>query len=153
MSEFDSQLPVDSPEMKVDEGKVWTPKQFSDGLTMELTDDEIKQSYAIIVDVSRKWRRTFASKLRHGNFTVEQAMKLVDQMEDELVTRLAEDLDIIATVDAAPVFEGQPPVIELVGALPSHSSAKFGLDHEKKSWEVKRAKDLGQDFLGSDKLD
>jgi hypothetical protein len=40
----------------------------------------------------------------------------------------------------------------LDGALASHSSAKYGLDHEKKEWEVKGAKELGQDFLGITKL-
>lgn len=153
MTEIDYDLPIDSPALAVDEGKVWTPKQFSDGLTLDLTDDEIKRAFEIIITVCRKWRAQFAAKLRHGNFSVEEAMRLLDNMEDELVTRLAESMDLIATVDAAPVFEGQPPIVDLVGALPSHYSANYGFDHERKSWEVKRAKDLGQDFLGSDHLE
>ncbi len=153
MSEIDLSLPVDSPDLPVHEGIVRTPKQFSEGLTLDLTDDEIKRALQIIIPLSHRYRSKFASKLRHTNFTVEQAMKLVDEMEDELVTRLAESMSLIATVDASPVFEGQPPIIDLVGALPDHYSAKHGFDHEKKGFEVKRAKDLNQDFLGSDRLE
>lgn len=151
--EMDFSLPVDSPAMPVNEGIVRTPKAFSDGLTLDLTDDEITQALRIILQVKGKWQGVFRSKLRHTNFTVEQAMKLCDQFEDELVTRLAEGLDLIATVDAAPVFEGQPPVVELVGALDSHYSAKYGQDHEKKTWEVQKAIERGEVFLGVGKID
>lgn len=145
--------PVTSPELPADEGIVHTPKQFSDALTLDLTDEEIQRAYVIISKTSTKWRYIFASKLGHNNFTVEQAMKLVDQFEDELKTRLADELDLLAAVDVEPVFDGQPPVVELIGALPSHYSARYGADHEKKTWEVKKAKGLGQDFLGADRLE
>jgi hypothetical protein len=146
------QLPVDSPEIPVDEGKVFTPKQFSDGLTMDLTDDEIQKSLKIILETKVKWEGIFRAKIGHGGINVEQAMKLIDQFEDELITRLADSLSLIATVDASPVFEGQPPIIDLVGALPSHYSAKYGADHEKKRSEVVAAKAKGQAFLGIDKI-
>lgn len=152
MSEMDFELPVDSPALGVDEGKVWSPKQFSDGLTLDLTDDEIKRMFEIVVTVSRKWRQVFITKVHHPDFNVEKAMKLIDQFEDELITRLAEGMDLIATVDASPVFAGEPPVVDIVGALDSHYSAKYGMDHEKKEYEVKRASREGTDFLGSDRL-
>lgn len=144
---------ITSPNMGVNDGIVTSAKSFSDNLTLELTDSEIKRAFEIIMDVKNRWQGTFRSKLRHANFTVEDAMKLVDDMEGELVDRLANELQLIATVDAAPVFHGEPPIIELVGALPGHSVAKYGLDHEKKEWEVKRSKDQGEDFLGSKNLD
>lgn len=152
MSEMDFELPVDSPALGVDEGKVFTPKQFSDGLTLDLTDDEIKRAFEIIVSVSRRHRAKFITKVQHPGFNVEKAMKMIDEFEDELITRLAESMDLIATVDASPVFSGEPPVVDIVGALDSHYTAKYGLDHEKKEWEVKRATQQGQDFLGSDRL-
>lgn len=144
--------PVNSPSLPTDEGIVKTPKEFSDALTLDLTDEEIQQALRIIIAVSSKWQEVFRSRLRHVNFTIEDAMKLVDQFEDELVYELATKLDVLAHVDVAGVFEGKPPVVELVGALPSHSSAKHGLDHERKEWEVKKAKDKGQDFLGIDRI-
>lgn len=146
--------PVTSPTLPTNEGFVYTPKQFSDALTLDLTDGEIQRAIQIITSVARKWRSIFAYRLGpHSSFTIDQAMKLVDNFEDEVKTQLAEELDLLATVDVTPVFEGQPPVVELLGALPGHSSAKYGLDHEKKEWEVKKAKTLGQDFLGSDRLE
>jgi L-rhamnose isomerase len=152
MSEMNFELPVDSPDLDVNEGKVWSPKQFSDGLTLDLTDDEIKRMFEIVVTVSRKWRAVFITKVQHPGFNVEKAMKLIDDFEDELITRLAESMDLIATVDASPVFSGEPPVVDIVGALDSHYSAKFGMDHERKEWEVKRAAQQGTAFLGSDRL-
>jgi hypothetical protein len=152
MSEMDFELPVDSPALGVDEGKVFTPKQFSDGLTLDLTDDEIKRCFEIIVRVSRRWRAKFITKVQHPDFNVEKAMKMIDDFEDELVTTLAESMDLIATVDASPVFSGEPPIVDVVGALDSHYSAKFGMDHERKEYEVKRAKSQNEDFLGSSRL-
>lgn len=154
MSEINYDLPVDSPNLPVNPGIVVSTKAFSDGLTMDLTDDEIQRALQITLRVKRKWEGIFRSKLRDHSFTVEQAMKLVDQCEDELSYELATKLDILASIDASPVFEGQPLIIEFVGALSSHSSAKYGMDHEKKEWEVKRATfETGEDFLGQSKLD
>ena len=151
--EFIPENPVTSPELPANEGIVHTPKQFSDALTLDLTDEEIQRAFVIIAKTSQKWRTRFSYKLFTGFHDVEEAMKLVDDFEDEIKTRLAEELDLLATVDVAPVFEGQPPVVELLGALPSHSSAKYGMDHEKKTYEVRKAKERGESFLGESKLD
>lgn len=149
-----NELPIDSPTLPTNDGIVRTAKEFSDGLTLDLTDDEITKALRITLPIKAKYQEMFRSRLRHNNFTVEEAMRLVDQFEDELVYELATQMDLIATVDVSPVFnDGSPPVIEFVGALGSHSSAKYGLDHEKKEWEVKQAKERKQDFLGIDKLD
>ena len=144
---------VTSPELPVQEGIVHTPKQFSDALTLDLTDDEIQRALQIIVQTSRKWRTRFSYRAHLNSFhDVEDAMRLVDQFEDEIKSRLAE-MHLLATVDVTPLLNGEAPVVELVGALPTHSSAQYGLDHERKSWEVQKAKRLGQDFLGSDDLE
>jgi hypothetical protein len=142
-------LPVNSPELPTDSGVVMTRKAFSDGLTLDLTDSEISQALRITLPIKEKWSAIFVRKLNSGQFTVDQAMKLVDQFEDELVTTLATKMDLIATVDASPVFEGQPLIVDFVGALDSHYTANYGFDHEKKAWEVQRANLRGEDFLGS----
>lgn len=141
-----------SPTLPTDPGIVTTRKQFSDVLTMDLTDDEITQALAIILPIKKKWETRFRYKFSGSTFTVEQAMKLIDECEKELVHTLAEKLDIMASIDASPVFEGEPMVIELQGALSGHSSAKYGMDHEKKSWEVKKALITGESFLGESKI-
>lgn len=147
------ETPINSPALPVDEGIVRTSKQFSDGLTLDLTDDEIAKALRITLPIKRKWEDKFRSRLRHNNFTVEEAMKMVDQFEDELVYELATKLDLIATVDVASVFEGGSPVIEFVGCLGSHPSAKYGLDHERKTHEVRKANEQKEAFLGESKLD
>jgi hypothetical protein len=153
MDEFDYSLPVTSPELPVrDTGIVSTIKEFSDGLTLELTDDEIQRAMRIILPLKARYRNRFASALGDPFFTVEKAMKMVDEMENELVDRMANELQAIATVDVSPLFEGEEMVIEFVGILPSHSAAQYGLDHEKKKWEVEKAKTLNQPFLGADKI-
>jgi hypothetical protein len=142
------ELPVNSPELPTDSGVVMSRKAFSDGLTLDLTDSEIQQALSITLPIKNKWSAVFRSKLNSGQFTVDQAMKLVDQFEDELVSTLAERMDLIATVDASPVFEGEPLIIDFVGALPSHYTARYGMDHERKRYEVLKAKDRGEAFLG-----
>lgn len=138
-----------SPTMPTDPGIVRTPKQFSDSLTLDLTDEEIAKAMQITLAVRRKWSAIFRSKFGpNEQFSADAAFKLLGQFEDEIKTRLAEEMDLLASVDVEPVLFGQPPVITFEGALGSHSSAKYGLDHEKKEWEVKRAKARGDDFLG-----
>lgn len=145
---------VNSPTLSTDDGIVRSPKEFSDALTLDLTDEEISQALAITLPIRKKWSARFRYKLSDPNaFTVDEAMKLVDQFEQELTYELATRAHLMVSVDVSGVFEGQPPVIEFIGALPSHPSAKYGLDHEKKEAEVKKAKETGQDFLGITKLD
>lgn len=146
------ELPVNSPTLPVNQGIVHSPKAFSDGLTLDLTDEEITRFLQITLPIRQRWSSTFRSKLRHNNFTVEEAFKLLDEFEDELVYELATKMDLLVSVNVEPVLEGEPPIIDILGALPSHSSAQYGLDHEKKSWEVKRAKERGEDFLGVTRL-
>jgi hypothetical protein len=154
-----SKIPT-SPTMPTDPGIVHSAKAFSDGLTLDLTDDEITRALRIILEIRRKYsaifRRKFAPHMAGAETTVarkaEEAMDLIGQFEDELRTTLAEKMDLLVSVDGEPVLFGEPPIISLDGALSSHSSAKYGLDHEKKEWEVKGAKELGQDFLGVTKL-
>ena len=154
------QIPT-SPTLPVDSGIVRSPKAFSDGLTLDLTDDEIKRALQIVMPIKNKWHAIFVSKFRDKPLTAkeahtqaEAAMKLVDQFEDELVTTLAERMNLIVSVDVLPVLEsGQPPIIDFIGALPGHYSASYGFDHERKRHEVLLAEKRGESFLGSSKLD
>lgn len=153
MEEYDEDAPlVTSPEMPVDPGIVTTPKAFSDALTLDLTDDEIQRALTTTLRIKKKYEEKFRYRFGSPNFTVEQAAKMIDQLEDEIKTTMAE-MDILVHVDMAPVFEGEGPVIEFLGAMPSHYSAKYGSDHEKKTWEVQKALERGEVFLGANKLE
>ena len=146
---------INSPALPVDEGIVRSAKEFSDVLTLDLTDEEIKQAFQIITKLKNKWHKRFVYKFGDMSLyssvsqAAEEAAKMVDAFEHELHETLAEQMDLLAVVDMSPVFDhGGAPVIELLGALPSHSSAKYGLDHEKKEKEVKEATKLGEAFRG-----
>ena len=148
--------PIDSPTLASNDGIVKSLKEFSDNLTLDLTDAEIKQAFEIIYRSIRKWQQIFRAKLDPHSLRsfhdLDEAMELTEKFEDEIKTRLAE-MDILATVDVMPVFEGQPPVIELIGTLPSHYSAQYGLDHERKEYEVRKATERGEPVLGAKDLD
>jgi hypothetical protein len=140
---------VNSPQLPVDDGIVSSAKEFSDVLTQELTDDEIKSAFELTVRISHKWHEKFVSRFGpHSLFTPEEALEALDEFEEELKYELATKLHVFATVDATPIFEGEPPIVEFAGALPSHTIAKHGFDHEHKKFEVERATNRGEAFLG-----
>jgi hypothetical protein len=144
------ELPApNSPTLPTTDGIVKSAKEYSDVLTLDMTDAEIKKSFEIIVQVRQKyhdkWVRMFL-----GNPTID-VEKVADELEmfrDELVTRLAEGVQVLATVDASPVLNGQPPIVDIIGHLPGSSMDQYGFDHERKQWEVQRATERGEDYLG-----
>ena len=140
--------PVTSPQLPTDDGIVKSAKQFSDALSMDLTDEEIKKAFELTVKISNKWHEKFRLRFGGGIFTPEEALEALDEFEEELKYELATRLDVYATVDATPVFEGEPPIVEFAGALPSHPIAKQGFDHDKKTWEVQHATARGEAYYG-----
>lgn len=148
---------ITSPTLPANSGFVHSVKEFSDTLTLDLTDDEITQAFKILMGVIQRWQNIFRSKIDPSNVTtyrdVEQIMSDVDKFEAEVKERLAESLHILASVDVMPVLDGTGyPTIVLEGALPSHYTATYGFDHERKGWEVKKAKEKSQVFLGVDQV-
>jgi hypothetical protein len=116
---------------------------------MDLTDEEIKKAFELTVRISQKYHEKFAKSFGpHSIFTPELALEALDAFEEELKYELATKLDVYATVDATPVFEGEPPIVEFSGALPSHSIAKQGFDFEKKTWEVQHATARDEAYYG-----
>lgn len=70
----------------------------------------------------------------------------LDHLRDEALTRLAE-AGILATLDPAPCFYGEPPVLEILGKVGDPGfTAEF--DHERKQYEVIKSKERGEDYLG-----
>jgi hypothetical protein len=102
----------------------------------DLTDSEITEVFKIIALVQDK----YATKAN----TAENLEKL----RDETLTRLM-DMGVLATLDPAPCFYGEPPVIEIVGKVQEDKVFHTeGFDHEKKMYEVRKAADRGEDWLG-----
>lgn len=134
-----------SPNLPVPSGVVKTEKEFSDALTMDLSDEDIQRCLAIIIPIKKKWEARF--RLKSFN-NVEEALTLVGQFADEITHTLAEKADVLATVDTSPLLDGQPIIIDYQGVLRGHELAKYGLDHEKKTAGVQKAKELNEDYLG-----
>lgn len=104
-------------------------------MAVDLLDTEASQVFNTVVDVQLRFQHRANS------------VQNLDAMRDELLTRLAE-IGILATVDASPCFYGEPPIVEVVGKIAGDAFHTEGLDHEKKQFEVRRATERGEEFLG-----
>jgi hypothetical protein len=138
--------------MPKDQSIVRTPKEFSDSLTTELTDEEIVQAGRVIGQCKVKWEKIFRSKFYdYANYSgrdvakrFDEAQNLCEKFSDEVSYRLADEAGVLATVDIVPIFNGEPPVIEIVGKIDSTTP----FDHDKKEYEVKKAVKKDEAFLG-----
>ena len=106
------------------------------GFAQDLTDIEIGEVGKIIGSLQRKYAQR------------PNTPEVLDQLRDEVVTKLAEQLGILATLDPTPCFHGEPPIVEIVGKVSGHSFHKDGFDHERKYWEVQQANKKGEAYLG-----
>lgn len=101
-----------------------------------MTDTEISQVFQVIHLVRQK----YAGKAN----TAEN----LDALRDETLTRLM-DIGVLATLDPAPVFYGEPPIVEILGKVKEDKTFHTeGFDHEKKMYEVRKATERGEDWLG-----
>lgn len=140
---------VTSPELPTQDTLVKSAKHFSGTQTLDLTDEEIKHAWRIIQRIRAKWMEVFRRKFNDPSlFKLEQAMELVEQFEDEIKTELMEHVDILATVNTLPILEGAPLEIEFIGKMPGADIYTYGMDHERKAWEVKHAIARNESFLG-----
>ncbi len=138
-----------SPEMPTGSDNITSAKSFSGAMTLDLTDDQIKRAFEIIQRVKLRHTDIFRRKFNDpSTFNIETVMKYVDHFADEITTELAEKVGVLASVNTVPLLEGQPLEVEWLGVIPGADLEKYGQDHEKKGWEVKRATDRGEDYLG-----
>lgn len=144
--------PVTSPELATNSGLIKDAKSFSGAMTLDLTDEEIASAWKIVIEIRKKWMRIFRTKFNDpSTYTLDQALKSIEEFEDELKTTLAERCGILASVNTVPLLEGQPMEIEWIGKMPGSALDTIGLDHEKKKYEVERATAAGEDYYGQHK--
>lgn len=102
----------------------------------DLTDSEITRTFQIVQLVRDK----YSGKAN----TAEN----LDALRDEVLTRLME-IGVLATLDPAPVFYGEPPTLEIIGKVKDDKVFHTeGFDHEQKQYEVRKAQDRNEDWLG-----
>lgn len=137
---------VTSPSLDTGKDVVSTAKEFSGAMTLDLSDDEIKRALELTVRIVRKhqdqWKRKYPFD------SIEQVADLLEELEKELAYEMMVEVECLVRVDGTPVFVGQPPVIEWMGKLDTSSLGKYGQDHERKTWEVQKATERGEDYLG-----
>jgi hypothetical protein len=113
-------------------------------MTLDLTDDEIKKAIELTVGIVHKHQAQW--RMKYPFDSIEQIADLLEELEKELSYELMMELDVLVRVDGTPIFEGGGPVIEWLGKMPHSSLAKYGQDHEKKEYEVKKAQQRGEDY-------
>jgi hypothetical protein len=135
-----------SPNLPTGKDTVSTAKEFSGAMTLDLSDDEIKRALEVCVSVVRKhqdvWKRKYPFE------SMEQIADLLNELEKELSYKMMEEVECLVRVDGTPAFYGQPPVIEWLGKIDTSDLAKYGQDHERKTYEVQKAEARGEDYLG-----
>jgi gamma-glutamylcyclotransferase (GGCT)/AIG2-like uncharacterized protein YtfP len=134
-----------SPTLNTDQDVVSTAKAFTGATTLDLTDEETKVFLETTVSIVRKHQTVWKTLFPFD--TIEQCMRLLDELEKELAYTLMERLNVVVRVDSAPVLEGGRPIIEFVGKMEGTSLHLYGQDHEKKAWEARKAKARGEDYL------
>ena len=146
----EEELPIStSPTLATSEGLMNSARDFSGTLTLDLTDDQIQAGWRVIQRIRKKHMDKFRRKFNDSStFTLDEAMNAVEEFEDELKTTLAEQVGLLASVNTVPLLEGLPLEIEYLGVIEGHDLGKYGMDHEKKEYEVKKATERGEAFLG-----
>ena len=102
----------------------------------ELTDEEVAKVGRIVAQLVHK----YGKRLNNAD--------TLEALRDEALTRLASEMNILATLDPAPCFHGEPPTIEIIGKMPGDSFHEHGFDHEKKRWEVLEANKRNEAYRG-----
>lgn len=128
------QQPPVSANVPVPDDTIKSTSQLAQFST-ELTDAEVKAVGTIIGRLVMKYGRK-------AN-TVEN----LDALRDEALTKLSE-IGILATLDPAPCFYGEPPIVEIIGKVDGDGLHKHGFDHERKRWEVLEANKRNEDYRG-----
>jgi hypothetical protein len=122
-------MPVPAPDDKIKSRKQFV--EWND----ELTDTEAQAAMAVIVPIQSKYANR------------PNTVANLEELRDEVLTKLME-CNILAEFDPSPCFHGEPPILELRGKIATDSIHKYGFDHEKKQYEVLKARDRGEDYLG-----
>jgi hypothetical protein len=101
----------------------------------ELTDTESVAVVRLITECQMKWAHKPNTKQN------------LEYLRDEVLTKMM-GMNVIAEFDPAPCFYGEPPIVEIKGKVAGDPIHKHGFDHEKKAYEVVKAKEAGEDYYG-----
>lgn len=129
-----STIPDPVSHMPIKDDRIKSEKQLVE-FASDLQDSEVTQVGRIVFQLTQKYAKRQAT------------VNNLEAMRDEALTRLA-NIGILATVDVAPVLNGEPPTVEILGRIHGTEQQVHGFDHSRKEWEVKRAIARGEEWLG-----
>lgn len=119
---------------EIPDDKISSGKELAQ-VASDLTDEEIQKTVTIV----NYTRSKYAGK--------SNTVQNLEALRDEILTRLS-DIGVLATIDPAPAYYGEPPIVEIIGKVGTDPIHKYGFDHERKSAEVNKAKELNEDYRG-----
>lgn len=100
------------------------------------------------IDIMRKYQRRWIYRARWGWHNWEDLADFLEELGGNIQYEFAERLNLLTRWDPTPVLEGKPPLLEVMDKMPSDDIHKFGFDHERKGFEVRKAVGRGEEFLG-----
>lgn len=128
-------IPPPAHQMPVKDDRVSSTEGLAK-MAGELTDEEVMKVGKLVAELVTKYG------------TRPNTAENLEALRDEALTRLAAELNVLATLDPAPCFYGEPPTLEIIGKMPGDVIHKEGFDHEKKQWEVREANKRNEAFRG-----
>lgn len=105
---------------------------FASEAFKDIYDEDIATIGKVYKEVMEKWRLK------------SNTMANLREMSTEMEGKLAQ-AGFRSRVDWTPSIYGQQPILDILG--PIHER-KEETDHDKKQWEVNKANDRGEDWLG-----
>lgn len=123
-----------SIQLPTPDDKIKSRKQFVHW-NDELLDSEAQEAIKIIAEVQAKYALKQNTK------------ENLEELRDEALHRLA-DINIIAELDPSPCLYGEPPILEIKGKIQVDDIHQYGFDHEQKAYEVNKALERGEEYLG-----
>lgn len=121
-------------ELSTPDTPITSGKQLAE-VAYELTDEEVQKTFTTVMEISEKYKYRRATP------------EVLTELEDEVKTRL-HAIGILATVNAMPVLDGQPPFVDIIGKVSDDGLHQHGFDHERKGWEINKANERKEDYLG-----
>lgn len=130
-----TKIPPPAHQMPVKDDRISTTTGLAKNAA-ELTDEEVMKVGRLVAQLVSKYG------------TRPNTPENLEALRDEALTRLAAEMNILATLDPTPCFYGEPPTIEIIGKMPNDAIHKEGFDHEKKQWEVREANKRNEEYRG-----
>lgn len=136
-------MPQGAGEPDPNAGIVRNPTEFAH-IAYNLQDTEALEAMAIC----RKYQKRWLYAAKWGWRSWDDLADFLETLGQDFQYEMADKLNLMTRWDPTPVLEGKPPLMEVMDKMPGDDIHKFGFDHERKGYQVKKAVVRGEDYLG-----